>query len=30
MIARNPENYRDKWLVGKDYFKDNFELMEDV
>ena len=30
MIARNPENYRDQWLVGKDYFKDNFELTEDV
>lgn len=25
MIARNPKNYNDKWLVSKQYFEDNFE-----
>lgn len=25
MIARNPKNHNDKWLVAKKYFKDNFE-----
>ncbi len=25
MIARNPKNHADKWLVAKQYFKDNFE-----
>ena len=25
MIARNPKNHNDKWLVSEDYFKDNFE-----
>jgi len=25
MIARNPKNHNDKWLVAKDYFEDNFE-----
>jgi len=25
MIARNPKNYEDQWLVAADYFKDNFE-----
>jgi len=24
MIARNPENHKDLWLVGKDYFEANF------
>jgi hypothetical protein len=24
MIARNPKNHNDKWLVAKKYFKDNF------
>lgn len=28
MIARNPKNYDDKWLVNKSYFEDNFELLE--
>lgn len=27
MIARNPKNYNDQWLVAKDYFEDNFELL---
>lgn len=25
MIARNPKNHNDQWLVSKKYFKDNFE-----
>ena len=25
MIARNPENYEDQWLVAAQYFADNFE-----
>lgn len=25
MIARNPKNPADKWLVAAQYFKDNFE-----
>lgn len=25
MIARNPENHNDQWLVAADYFKTNFE-----
>ncbi len=25
MIARNPKNHADRWLVAADYFKDNFE-----
>lgn len=25
MIARNPKNHNDQWLVAKKYFKDNFE-----
>lgn len=28
MIARNPKNHNDKWLVAKKYFKDNFEALE--
>ena len=27
MIARNPKNHRDQWLVAEQYFKDNFEPM---
>lgn len=26
MIARNPKNHEDKWLVAKKYFEDNLEL----
>lgn len=26
MIARNPKNHNDQWLVAEKYFKDNFEL----
>ncbi|HET8865999.1 MAG TPA: hypothetical protein VFM80_09915 [Gracilimonas sp.] len=25
MIARNPNNHNDKWLVAKEYFESNFE-----
>lgn len=25
MIARNPKNHRDQWLVSEQYFKDNFK-----
>jgi hypothetical protein len=25
MIARNPENHEDQWLVASQYFIDNFE-----
>ena len=25
MIARNPKNHNDQWLVAQQYFKDNFE-----
>ena len=27
MIARNPKNHNDQWLVAKDYFNDNFEAV---
>ena len=27
MIARNPKNHDDQWLVAAQYFVDNFELM---
>lgn len=27
MIARNPKNHKDQWLVAKQYFNDNFESM---
>lgn len=31
MIARNPSNHNDKWLVAKQYFEDNFEpFVEDL
>lgn len=29
MIARNPKNHNDQWLVAEQYFKDNFEFIED-
>ena len=28
MIARNPKNHNDQWLVAKDYFNDNLEIIE--
>jgi len=31
MIARNPKNHNDQWLVAEQYFKDNFqELIKQV
>lgn len=26
MIARNPKNHEDQWLVSEQYFNDNFEF----
>ena len=26
MVARNPKNHNDKWLVAEKYFNDNLEL----
>ena len=28
MIARNPKNHNDQWLVAKAYFEDNLEPIE--
>lgn len=28
MIARNPKNHFDQWLVAEQYFNDNFEIAE--
>jgi hypothetical protein len=28
MIARNPKNHEDRWLVAAQYFADNFESAE--
>jgi hypothetical protein len=30
MIARNPKNHEDRWLVAEKYFNDNLELAEEV
>lgn len=30
MIARNPKNHEDQWLVAKKYFEDNFEEIPKV
>ena len=27
MVARNPKNHEDQWLVAKQYFQDNFEIL---
>ncbi len=27
MVARNPKDHNDQWLVNCEYFKDNFESM---
>jgi hypothetical protein len=27
MIARNPKNHNDQWLVSKTYFEENFEAL---
>lgn len=29
MIARNPKNHDDKWLVSAEYFAENFEPIDD-
>ena len=29
MIARNPKNHLDQWLVAEQYFKDNFERVSE-
>jgi hypothetical protein len=29
MIARNPKNHKDQWLVAEKYFKDNFEEIDE-
>lgn len=29
MIARNPKNHNDQWLVAEQYFKDNFERVSE-
>ena len=29
MIARNPENHNDMWLVAEEYFKANFALIKE-
>lgn len=29
MIARNPKNHEDQWLVAAQYFADNFEPLSD-
>ena len=28
MIARNPKNHNDQWLVAQQYFSDNFEPIQ--
>ena len=28
MIARNPKNHSDQWLVAKQYYNDNFEKID--
>lgn len=28
MIARNPKNHDDQWLVAQKYFEDNFDFVE--
>lgn len=28
MIARNPKNHEDQWLVSKEYYEENFEPID--
>ena len=28
MVARNPKNHNDQWLVAEEYFKDNFKSID--
>jgi hypothetical protein len=30
MIARNPKNHEDQWLVAKEYFNDNLEEISTI
>lgn len=30
MIARNPKNHDDQWLIAHDYFIDNFEEIKEI
>jgi hypothetical protein len=30
MIARNPKNHADQWLVAAEYFADNFEPIDNA
>jgi hypothetical protein len=30
MLARNPKNFEDQWLVAAQYFMDNFEALDDT
>ena len=30
MIARNPKNHDDQWLVAKKYFEENLEHVDDL
>jgi hypothetical protein len=30
MVARNPKNHNDQWLVAEQYFRDNFEPISGV
>lgn len=27
MIARNPKDHNDQWLIAKEYFKDKFDII---
>ena len=29
LIARNPKNHEDQWLVAKEYAEDNFQLKQE-
>ena len=30
MVARNPKNHADQWLVAEKYFADNFEAFDET
>lgn len=30
MVARNPKNHNDQWLVNEEYFKENFEELSEL
>jgi len=29
MIARNPKDHSDQWLISKEYFEENFDLFKE-